>query len=72
LACGKAEVDWGILNQQLHIMEQIHPTVIMILLLRDLQNHKVKNQLGKIIDYFYLRNLAAKENQTFATMYHMF
>jgi hypothetical protein len=43
LACGEVEVDWGILNKQLHIMEQIHATIIMILLLKDLQNHKAKN-----------------------------
>jgi hypothetical protein len=43
LACGKAEMDWGILDEKLHIMEQVHATIIMILLLRDLQNHKVKN-----------------------------
>jgi hypothetical protein len=43
LACGEAEVDWGIPDEQLHIMEQVHATVIMILLLRDLQNDKAKN-----------------------------
>ncbi len=64
-------MDWGILDEQLHIMEQVHATIIMILLLRDLQNHKAKNRVGKITDSFYLKNLAAKENHTFATMYHI-
>jgi hypothetical protein len=36
LACGKAEVDWGIPDEQLNIMEQVHTTIIMIMLLRDL------------------------------------
>jgi hypothetical protein len=30
---------------------------------------KQKIGLGKIVDSFYLRNLAAKDNHTFATMY---
>jgi hypothetical protein len=47
LACGDAEVDWGIPNEQLNIMEQVHTTIIMIMLLRDLQNHKAKNQVRK-------------------------
>jgi hypothetical protein len=47
LACGKAEVDWGIPDEQLNIMEQVHTTIIMIMLLRDLQNHKAKNQVRK-------------------------
>jgi len=69
LACGKAKVDWGILDEQLNIMEQVHTTIIMIMLLRDLQNHKAKNQVRKPFYSFYLRNLVAKKNHTFATMY---
>jgi hypothetical protein len=47
LACGEGEVDWGILDEQLHIMEQIHATIIMILLLKNLQNHKAKYLVRK-------------------------
>jgi len=47
LACGEVEVEWGIPDEQLHIMEQVHATIIMILLLRDLQNHKAKNRVKK-------------------------
>jgi hypothetical protein len=47
LACGEAEVDRGIPDEQLHIMEQVHATIIMILLLRDLQNHEAKNRVRK-------------------------
>jgi hypothetical protein len=47
LAYGEAKVDWGIPNEQLFIMEQVHAIIIMILLLKDLQNHKAKNQVWK-------------------------
>jgi hypothetical protein len=52
LACGKVQVDWGILNEQLHKMEQVHATIMMILLLRDLQNHKAKNRVKKNCSFF--------------------
>jgi len=69
LACGKAEMDSSILDEQLHIMEQVHATIIMILLLRDLRNRKIKNRVRKNCWYFYFKNLATKDNHTFATMY---
>jgi hypothetical protein len=47
LTSGEVEVDSGILDEQLHIMEQVHATIIMILLLRDLQNYKEKNWVRK-------------------------
>jgi hypothetical protein len=71
LACGEAKVDWGIPNEQLHIMEQVHATIIMIMLLKDRQNHKAKNQVKKICCFFFFKNLAAKKNHTFVTMYRI-
>jgi hypothetical protein len=55
LACREAEVDWGIPDEQLHIMEQVHATIIMIMLLRDLQNHKTKNRVKKNCWFFLFK-----------------
>jgi hypothetical protein len=65
LACGKVEVDWGIPDKQLHIMEQVHTTIIMILLLRDLQNHKTKNRIRKNYCLFLFKKPCSKRKSYF-------
>jgi hypothetical protein len=58
LACGKAKVDCGIFDGQLHIMEQLHATIIIILLLKDLQNHKAKNRVRKNCSFLFKKIIA--------------
>ncbi len=60
LACGEAKVDWGIPNEQLHIMEQVPAIIIMIMLLRDLQNHKAKNRVRKNCCFFLFKKPCSK------------
>jgi hypothetical protein len=71
LACGKAKVDCSIFDEQLDIVEQVHAIIIIILLLRDLRNHKAKNRIRKNCCSFLLKKLIAKYNPTFVIMYHI-
>jgi hypothetical protein len=55
LASSKVKVDCGTFDEELHMVEQIHATIIIILLSKDLQNHKIKNRVRKNCCSFLLK-----------------